>query len=71
MCDKTMSLPNAPIERIIRKAGAERVSKEAVEELRDAVQDLGDEISADAVQMASHAERNTVKQEDVDMATKQ
>ena len=64
-----MSLPNAPIERIIRKAGAERVSKEAVEELRDAVQDLGDEVAADAVEMADHAERNTIKEEDVDMAT--
>ncbi len=64
-----MSLPNAPIERIIRKAGAERVSKEAVEELRDAVEDLGREVSADAVKMAGHAERNTVKEEDVDMAT--
>jgi histone H3/H4 len=64
-----MSLPNAPIERIIRKAGAERVSKEAVEELRDAVEDLGSEVSADAVQMADHAERNTVKEEDVEMAT--
>ena len=64
-----MSLPNAPIERIIRKAGAERVSKEAVEELRDAVEDLGREVSADAVKMAGQAERNTVKEEDVDMAT--
>jgi len=64
-----MSLPNAPIERIIRKAGAERVSKDAVEELRDAVEDLGKEVASDAVQMASHAERNTVKTEDVDMAT--
>ncbi|MFB6241654.1 MAG: histone family protein [Candidatus Nanosalina sp.] len=64
-----MSLPNAPIERIIRKAGAERVSKEAVEELRDAVEDLGREVSADAVEMADHANRNTVKEEDVDMAT--
>ena len=66
-----MSLPNAPIERVIRKAGAERVSKEAVEELRDAVEDLGNEISADAVQMAEHAERNTVKEEDMGMAMKQ
>jgi len=64
-----MSLPNAPIERIIRKAGAERVSKDAVEELRDAVENLGNEVASDAVEMASHAERNTVKKEDVDMAT--
>ena len=64
-----MDLPNAPIERIIRKAGAERVSKDAVEELKDAVKDLGDEVASDAVNMADHAERNTVKKEDVEMAT--
>lgn len=64
-----MSLPNAPIERIIRKAGAERVSKEAVEELKDAVEDLGEEVATDATEMADHANRNTVKKEDVEMAT--
>jgi len=64
-----MSLPNAPVERILRNAGAERVSKDAVEELRNALEDLGEEISRDAIKMADHAERNTVKAEDVDMAT--
>ena len=65
-----MSLPNAPIERIIRKAGAERVSEGAVEKLKLALEDLGDEIASEAIDMASHAERNTVKEEDVDMAMK-
>ncbi|WP_414837506.1 histone family protein [Candidatus Nanosalina sp. VS9-1] len=64
-----MSLPNAPIERIIRKAGAERVSEEAVDQLRFALEDLGEEVAADAVNMASHAGRNTVKEEDVEIAT--
>jgi len=64
-----MSLPNAPIERIIRKAGAERVSEDAVEELRRAVQEAGDEIAQDAIDLAKHANRNTVKKEDVEMAT--
>ena len=64
-----MSLPNAPVERILRNAGAERVSKDAVEELRNALEDLGEEISRDAIKMADHAERNTVKKEDIDMAT--
>jgi len=68
-CDQKMSLPNAPVERILRNAGAERVSKDAVEELRNALEDLGEEISRDAIKMAEHAERNTVKAEDVDMAT--
>ncbi|MFQ3308039.1 MAG: histone H3/H4 [Candidatus Nanohaloarchaea archaeon] len=65
-----MTLPNAPVERIIRNAGAERVSKEAVEELRDAVEEAGSDIAADAVDMADHAGRNTVTREDVEMATK-
>ncbi|MFB6204726.1 MAG: histone family protein [Candidatus Nanohaloarchaea archaeon] len=64
-----MTLPDAPIERIIRKAGAERVSKDAVEELRDAVEELGEEIARDAIEMAEHADRNTVKKEDIDLAT--
>lgn len=65
-----MSLPDAPVDRIIRKAGAKRVSEGAVEELRDAIQELGEEISQDAVEMAQHANRNTVKKEDIELATK-
>lgn len=64
-----MSLPNAPIERIIRKAGAERVSKDAVEELKEAVEEAGKDISREAVRVADHAQRKTVKKSDVDMAT--
>lgn len=64
-----MSLPNAPIERIIRKAGAERVSEDAVQELKSAVEEAGEEIAQDAIEMANHAERNTVKKEDIEMAT--
>ena len=64
-----MTLPNAPVERIIRNAGAERVSKEAVEELKQAVEDLGEEIALDASELADHADRNTIKKQDVELAT--
>lgn len=65
-----MSLPNAPIERIIRKAGAERVSEEAVDELREAVEEAGEDIAREAIELAEHADRNTVKKEDIEMATR-
>ncbi len=65
-----MSLPNAPIERIIRKAGAERVSEDAVKELKEAVEEVGNEIAQEAKEMADHANRNTVKKSDIEMATK-
>jgi len=65
-----MSLPKAPVERIIRSAGAERVSEDAIEELGNAIEELGDEIAEDAAEMADFADRNTVKKEDVEMAVK-
>lgn len=64
-----MSLPKAPIERIIRKAGANRVSEDAIEELKAAVEEAGEDIALEAIRMADHADRNTVKKEDVEMAT--
>jgi len=64
-----MSLTNAPIERISRKAGAERGSEDAVEELKEAVEEAGNEIAQEAIRVADHAERKTVKREDIELAT--
>ncbi len=61
-------LPLAPVERIIRKAGAERVSEDAGVELANVLEDYGLEVSREAITLAKHAGRTTVKEEDVRLA---
>lgn len=51
--------------RILKKAGAERVSDESADELRRIVEEIADGIAKNAVEMTSHAGRKTVKAEDV------
>ncbi len=63
-----MKLPKAAVERIIRNAGAERVSSDAVEELREAIEELAAEIATDASEMADYADRKTIEKEDITMA---
>ncbi len=63
-------LPLAPLERVARRAGAERVSSGAVEELRDAVEEVGFDIAKDVVKVSKHAGRKTVKPEDVTVVVK-
>ncbi|NJE62344.1 archaeal histone HpkA [Thermococcus sp. 21S7] len=63
-------LPIAPIDRLIRKAGAERVSEEAAKILAEYLEEYAIELSKKSVQFARHAGRKTVKAEDVKLALK-
>ncbi len=58
-------LPLASIERIVRKAGIERVSADAIRELSRIIEDLGYELSLEAAQTARHAKRKTILKEDI------
>ena len=61
-------LPHAPIERLIRKAGAERVSEDAAKALAAVLEELAAGISNKAVKLAKHAGRKTITAEDIKLA---
>lgn len=68
MVMKMAQLPIAPVTRLVRNAGAERVSEEASMALVEILEAEGDKIAKKAVSLAKHAGRKTVKKEDIDEA---
>jgi histone H3/H4 len=58
-------LPLAAIERIARKAGVERISAGAIEELDKTIEELGQDLALEAAQAARHAKRKTILREDI------
>jgi len=67
---RTSELGLSAMYRILKKAGAERVSDESADELRRVMEGIAEIIAKNAVDMASHAGRKTIKGEDVKLASK-
>jgi histone H3/H4 len=65
-----LELSVAPMHRLCKKAGAERVSETAAKELAKALQDVGIKIAKEALGYAMHAGRKTIKAEDIEIAAR-
>ena len=64
-------IPIAPIGRIIKNAGGKRVSEDAKEALGKVLEQCGEDISRQAVKLAKHAGRVTVKASDIELTVKE
>jgi histone H3/H4 len=60
----------APMQRLCRKAGADRVSEAAAKELAKVLEDIGLKIAKEALDYAMHASRKTIKVEDIEIAAR-
>ena len=60
----------AVMNRVIKKAGAERVSDEASDTLRTILEEIANNISRTAIDLANHAGRKTIKSDDILLAYK-
>jgi histone H3/H4 len=64
-----MAIPKAPVKRIIQEEGAERVSADAVDALVAYLEADADAVAKKAIEYAKVAKRQTVKAEDIALAT--
>jgi len=65
-----LELAVAPMHRLCKKAGADRVSESAAKELAKALEEIGVKIAREALDFAMHAGRKTIKAEDIEIAAK-
>jgi histone H3/H4 len=60
----------APMHRLCKKAGADRVSEAAAKELAKALEEIGVKIAKEALDFAKHSGRRTIKSKDIEIAAK-
>ena len=58
-------IPKAPIARIIKDTGAERVSEDAKAELAEYLEEVARDVAIEANNVAKIAKRKTIKPEDI------
>ncbi|MBC8444043.1 NFYB/HAP3 family transcription factor subunit [Candidatus Woesearchaeota archaeon] len=64
------TIPLAAMDKLLKKAGAERVADSAKRVLRDSLEGIAEDIASHATKLASHAGRKTIKSGDVRLAAR-
>ncbi len=64
-----MEITGKAAKRILKKAGAVRVSDDAAAEFAESLNKFAYSMANKAVRLASHAKRATVKREDIELAS--
>ena len=63
-------IPLAAMEKLLKKCGAGRVSEDAKEAMKEVLENYGEKIGEQAVRLAQHSGRKTVKGVDIKLAIK-
>lgn len=63
-------IPKAPITRIMKESGADRISDDAKDAIIDYLEELTRDITSEATKIAQIAKRKTIKKEDIELAIK-
>lgn len=61
-------IASAPMADLLKQAGAERVSDKAAKAMAQVLMEVGNEVATEAVKLAQHAGRKTIKAEDIQLA---
>jgi histone H3/H4 len=68
---KDRIIPVAPIDRLIRKSGANRVSDRGAEKLAQILEEVGEYLAKRAHEITEHTGRKTITDKDIELAYKQ
>ena len=65
-----MELPIAPVGRILKNNDPQRVSDDAKIALAEAIEDYGEKVAKEAIELARHTGRKTITGNDIKLAIK-
>ena len=68
---KDRIIPVAPVDRLMRKAGAGRVSDKGAEKLAQILEEIGEYLAKISFELTEHTGRKTITDKDVELAYKQ